>query len=60
MPWFKAQKNIEPLQKTVYLDDLTDLKNRLSLYHDAQELKSKDKKFHLLYMDLDYFKTIND
>ena len=45
------------LSRLAHTDPLTGLHNRRQLEHDLQELPSGG---HVLVMDLDYFKTIND
>ena len=42
------------------MDSLTGLKNRNSLFHDAQELIRKNQRFYLIFIDLDCFKQVND
>lgn len=53
-------KSISALRKLAYSDNLTGASNRLSLYLDVDKLIEQKEAFHLIYMDLDDFKSIND
>lgn len=53
-------KNMSDLKEIAYMDSLTGLKNRNSLFQDAQEIIQGNQKFHLIFIDLDSFKQIND
>ena len=53
-------KNINDLKEIAYMDSPTGLKNRNSLFHDAQELIRKNQRFYLIFIDLDCFKQVND
>jgi len=54
----------EKLNYQAYHDSLTGLPNRLLFYdrlqHAMKEANRYDKKIAVMFMDLDYFKTIND
>lgn len=56
----KGSKNIELLQKIAYTDNLTQLRNRTSLFREADDLVKSEIPFSLIYMDLNSFKSIND
>ncbi|MBS7009181.1 GGDEF domain-containing protein [Anaerostipes sp.] len=53
-------KDISDLKEIAYVDGLTGLKNRHSLFQDAQELIRRGQRFHLIFIDLDCFKQVND
>lgn len=53
-------KSISDLKEIAYTDSLTGLKNRNSLFQDAEEMIHKDQKFSLIFIDLDRFKQVND
>ena len=53
-------QRIRSLQRTVYSDSMTGLRNRLCLYRDAEALLRDKRPFCFLYLDLDRFKTVND
>lgn len=53
-------KNINELREIAYTDSLTGLKNRNSLFRDAEEMIRKNQKFCLIFIDLDRFKQVND
>lgn len=49
------------LNDQAYRDTLTGLQNRLSYEHYAQNISHKKlNKLHIVYIDIDHFKTIND
>lgn len=48
------------LDRTAHHDELTGLRNRLSLFDDLQRVIDSNEIFTLLFMDLDKFKNIND
>ncbi|MFL0166689.1 EAL domain-containing protein [Candidatus Clostridium helianthi] len=51
----------EQIRHYVYYDALTEIPNRKMMLENINELlKNKDKKFALLFIDLDDFKNIND
>lgn len=52
--------NIKKLSRLAYIDPLTDLNNRLSLYRDFNILCDSETRCDFYFMDLDRFKTIND
>lgn len=56
----KGSKSIELLQKIAYTDNLTQLRNRTSLFREAEDLIKNEVPFLLIYMDLNEFKSIND
>lgn len=53
-------KDISDLREIAYMDRLTGLKNRNSLFLEAQELIRRKLRFHLIFIDLDSFKQVND
>lgn len=52
--------DIDKLERIVYVDGLTGLKNRESLRTDMEKLIGLDRPFFVIFMDLDYFKGVND
>ncbi len=48
------------LHDMAYYDQLTGLRNKLSLEEDIAKIIENNKKFALFYMDLDNFKYVND
>lgn len=48
------------LKTIASIDTLTGLKNRAALYRDYNEIYAKLDRFHVLFLDLDHFKQIND
>jgi predicted signal transduction protein with EAL and GGDEF domain len=57
IPW---QKN-EELKYPAMHDDLTGLYNIRFMYQDLKtRIKDRDKKFSILFMDMDNFKTVVD
>ncbi|OOF29573.1 GGDEF domain-containing protein [Salinivibrio sp. IB872] len=48
------------LSKLATCDPLTGTNNRLALKHRYQALQDQQAEFHLLVLDLDHFKTVND
>ncbi|UQZ90342.1 sensor domain-containing diguanylate cyclase [Deltaproteobacteria bacterium Smac51] len=54
----KAMKN--GLERMIRTDALTGLLNRQGLFHELDKLVLKEKSFKLYYLDLNYFKPIND
>lgn len=55
-----AQHRIEKLRSIVYIDGLTGLKNRSSLYTDYMNWIESGEPFILIFMDLNRFKEVND
>lgn len=53
-------KNMSDLKEIAYMDNLTGLKNRNSLFQDAQDMIQRNQRFHLIFIDLDFFKQVND
>jgi diguanylate cyclase (GGDEF)-like protein len=53
-------KTIQYLEKIVYLDELTQLRSRIVLGKDAEDLLVRNIPFNLIFFDLDDFKNIND
>ncbi|XMB71795.1 GGDEF domain-containing protein [Mycoplasmatota bacterium WC30] len=53
-------KKTEKLAKISLTDSLTNLRNRKCLIQDTQDILEQQRNFNLIYMDLDYFKQIND
>lgn len=47
-------------EEQAFTDTLTGLKNRRAMDHILDRLLSRDAKFALMHLDLDYFKTVND
>ena len=56
----KNSKSITVLKNLAYTDNLTGIKNRLSLFLDSDDLISVGTSFTLVYMDLDNLKKVND
>lgn len=56
----RQTEKADVMHRTAYHDNLTGLKNRLSLLHDLQELLQSDTVFTFFFMDLDNFKKVND
>jgi len=56
----KGSSNIKKLSRLAYIDPLTNLNNRLSLYRDSNNLFDTETRCDFYFMDLDRFKTIND
>ncbi|MFC3201999.1 putative bifunctional diguanylate cyclase/phosphodiesterase [Alteromonas oceani] len=56
----ERKKNEQQLRVLANHDDLTGLKNRLSLRSALEELVDKQQRFVLSFIDLDGFKQIND
>jgi len=53
-------QTIQILERIAYQDELTQLGSRVVLGMDADELILMDSPFHLIFFDLDDFKSIND
>ncbi len=53
-------KETEKLTMKSYRDHLTNLKNRACLMKDTTKNIQQETPFHLIYLDLDSFKMIND
>jgi diguanylate cyclase (GGDEF)-like protein len=51
---------IHSLETLVYYDGLTQLRSRVVLTSDLNSLVTREIPFHLIYFDLNHFKTIND
>jgi diguanylate cyclase (GGDEF)-like protein len=51
---------IQNLESVVFRDELTQLRTRVILCKDAEDLISRKMPFHLIFLDLDFFKSIND
>ncbi len=56
----RSQHSIDELQNIVYIDSLTGLKNRSSLYGDCTQRIESGEPFTLVFMDLNRFKEVND
>lgn len=59
----ERDQNQQRIQELAFTDQLTGFSSRASLYIELQKLithSSSNKKFALLYLDLDNFKDIND
>lgn len=52
--------NLDSAEKIVYLDSLTGIANRYSLFKDMNKHISEKKEFKLLFLDLDKLKIVND
>ena len=48
------------VQDLIYTDALTSLKNRRALVKKLENLISNEKKFNIIFIDIDNFKNIND
>jgi len=48
------------LYDLAYFDQLTGLRNRMSLHEDMEKIIGTDRKFALIFMDIDNFKYVND
>lgn len=57
---FKSLREVKDLQDIVYTDPLTGIFNREKLFVDAEALLKQRKRFRLIFMDLDHFKSVND
>lgn len=55
-----SSQTIQNLEHIAYYDNLTQLRSRTMLYNDAEGFFSKEIPFHLIFMDLNNFKSIND
>ena len=53
-------KKIQTLEKIAYRDELTQLRSRAVLKSDAEDLIARKIPFHLIFFDLDNFKSVND
>lgn len=53
-------RTIQTLEHMAYHDDLTQLRSRVVLSKDIEDLIGRDIPFRLFFIDLDDFKTIND
>jgi len=51
---------IQKLEDIAYKDDLTQLRSRVVLTSDAENLITRKIPFHMIYFDLNDFKSIND
>lgn len=58
--YINADYGIKKLGKKVYYDTLTGLLNREALFFYGEELIKNNKKFEILFLDLNNFKTVND
>ena len=50
----------EEMKHLANYDVLTGIRNRFCIYNYLEQLKKKNEKFAIYYIDLDHFKTIND
>lgn len=57
---FRLARIKSELENMVHTDFLTDLLNRKGLFRELERLIRLEKKFLLYYLDLDFFKQIND
>ena len=53
-------EKIQKLEKIVYHDELTQLRTRMVLNRDAEDLITRNIPFHLIFFDLNNFKSVND
>ena len=53
-------RTIQKLKHLAYHDDLTNLPGRLLFEKDAIKLMKEKKVFHMMFLDLNKFKSIND
>jgi diguanylate cyclase (GGDEF)-like protein len=53
-------QTIQKLEEIAYKDELTQLRSRIVLSRDAEDLISRKIPFHIVFFDLDKFKSIND
>ena len=51
---------IENLEKIAYQDDITQLRSRVVMARDAEELITRRIPFNMIFFDLNDFKSIND
>ena len=56
----KSFGDIDKLERIIYVDGLTGLKNRESLRTDMEKLIEQKHPFFVVFMDLDCFKSVND
>jgi diguanylate cyclase (GGDEF)-like protein len=56
----ERKKYLDEMNYLANYDVLTDTKNRYSLYNHMADLKKKNKKFAVFFLDLDNFKLLND
>lgn len=57
---FKSLKEVDTLQQIVYVDSLTGVYNRDKLFADVKLLIRQKKRFRVIFMDLNKFKSVND
>lgn len=55
-----SHREMETLEQIAYQDDITQLRSRVVLENDAKDMIEREIPFYLIFIDLDYFKTIND
>ena len=55
-----SDQTISKLEKIAYQDELTQLRSRVVLTGDVDDLITRKIPFHLIFFDLNDFKTIND
>lgn len=53
-------QTIQSLERIAYQDELTELRSRVVLHSDMEDLIKRRIPFHLIFMDLNNFKSIND
>ena len=62
--FFQQYRQLKMVEKLAYLDDATDLFNqrklKIDLEYVVEQYKNYGQKFSLLFLDIDYFKTVND
>lgn len=56
----QSATDVKRLEEIAYIDHLTGIRNRASLFRDAEQFMGQQQPFTLIYMDLDRFKSIND
>jgi len=55
-----SNATIQDLENIAYRDELTQLRTRVVLSKDAESLITRKMPFHLIFFDLNRFKSIND
>jgi len=55
-----SSATIQNLESLAYRDELTQLRTRVVLGKDAEDLITRKMPFHLIFFDLNNFKSIND
>lgn len=62
--YFQMSIKYSEMKKTTYIDDVTGLYNQrflsLALNREIKKAKKEQSKFSVLFLDIDYFKAVND